>query len=238
MAYRAEPVATFIRRNLMASVSSRIVESGLRGFVTAARRWSLTFIDPLIGPGQLHSINAEWRAQMADHRSWVQVWFAGVISEVAGTLPAKDPWRRSPPRSWTDAVDIADPGSDAPGLDPVYVALADPLDELSSDLISVAFSGWRPLSQHIATLTDTVGQDRSFDLCVDALRWCIWRRRAYIPPTPETWVMVTMWAWSFRSPALAGGFGDFDEEIARAITDHQLPTSMVVESPGEGGHIA
>jgi hypothetical protein len=165
-------------------------------------------------------------------QQWCVVWFAGVMSEVAGTLPAKDPWRRSAPVTWADAIDIADPGSEAPGFDPVYVALEDPLDERSSSIIAVAFDGWDVLAGHIAGLIEDVGADRSFDLCADALRWLIWRRRAYMPPTPETWVMITMWSWAFRSPPLSNGSRAFDDEIALAITEHQLPTSMVREIPG------
>ncbi len=203
-------------------------------FAGAARRWSLVFIDPLIAPAQRNAVDSSWRSQMVDAPSWCVVWFAGVIAEIAGTLPAIDPWRQSPPRSWDDAIDIADPGSEAPGLDPVYVALADPLDEKSSEMITLAFAGWELLSEYIAALRETVGADELFDLCTDALRWLIWRRRAYMPPTPETWVMVTMWSWAFRSPALADGSGEFDEEIALAITEHRLPTSMVRENPGGG----
>lgn len=196
----------------------------------------MTLTDPLF-PSRLRAdIEDRFRLETRQHPSWSAVWFAGVLSDITGTLPLSDSWRSSPPHTWADATDVIEPSSDAPHLDPMLLALEQPLDDMATTLIQRSFYGWKvvlvDIEQIMATRSGVEpGVDRCFDLCTDAIRWSAHRRRAYCPPTPETWLLVSGFTWSWRARWVADGEPMDTDEVPTTIQRDRIPTPLPPERP-------
>lgn len=58
----------------------------------AAARWMLTLVEPLLSLEDRFDIEQDMGRAVANHPRWGAAWFAGMLYEVAATLPAGDPW--------------------------------------------------------------------------------------------------------------------------------------------------
>lgn len=57
-------------------------------------RWVITLSEPLISTRQRTIADRQMARFISRNSRWATAWFAGVISDIAETLPPDDPWRR------------------------------------------------------------------------------------------------------------------------------------------------
>lgn len=60
----------------------------------AVARWIVTLSEPLISTRARETADKNMSAFIATNSHWASAWFAGVISDIAQTLPPDDPWRQ------------------------------------------------------------------------------------------------------------------------------------------------
>ena len=185
---------------------------------------------------------------------WAAAFLGGMIADAMRTLPEEDPWRHlsarfqvgqasltrgevpRPPET-TGAVIGGKPfGTPDSGDDLVLLAPGDPSTEVSSAALAeglnpasaavLAFGadGWKHSAE---ALRASPADDRDlFDTGADALRWALWRRRAYVGmEDPMTMLSAMQWAWRAEQVNESGELELADSEkalIAQAIADHAI----------------
>lgn len=200
--------------------------------------WVMALYDALIPRDDVAARDAAMARWCRQEPSTAQVWFAGVIFSVMGTLPDTDPWShlsarvdRSTTRGTAPPPDVGatgehgrfgtvDDGRDLagnaedPALDLYLAALAESLDDRSAAVLAFARDGWR---QALVALSTVTSADATFDVGSAALRWAAWRRRCYIPADdPHLLTQAGLW---IRRARAAGSGNDWDEDAAaREVT--------------------
>lgn len=172
-------------------------------------RWSVTLVEPLIRPARRRAAEDDLESAHGARPDVVRLWFAGVTSDVARSLPAADPWRSlvlpndpsEPVRwpdgrrfgSWQDGLDTADPVLGDPALDPETVALVDSLSVVAGRVLVAAFAGWeRALAE---------AERAALSELVDTLRWAVWRRRQQsrrLAAGEDAWALESAHTWALR----------------------------------------
>lgn len=74
-------------------------------------RWVITLSEPLISTRQRDVADKNMAKFITRNSHWATAWFAGVISDIAQTLPPTDPWRRL--SAFVDLAKISTGHSDA-----------------------------------------------------------------------------------------------------------------------------
>jgi len=157
---------------------------------------------------------------------------SGVLADITGTLPDDDPWRslvlhdgsarwpdpdRPPFGTWESVTDVIEPSSDAPGLDPAFLALEEPIHPMATGLIRTSFAGWAETVEPLRGIPDGAGQPQTFDIATAAIRFAVHRRRSYGLPTDDVWPVVSGFAWAWRASWVVAGRPIDDEQIAKSI---------------------
>jgi hypothetical protein len=132
----------------------------------------VTLTEPLLSPDRRQRVETALADLAATRPRWLAYWAAGVLADIAGTLPRYDPWTRlsgrlgritvgpEPPETdgachaggqpygtWTDGADLVALVFERPEVDAAFAALADPLDTTAAGL--VAFAGNGPSWRHV-----------------------------------------------------------------------------------------
>jgi hypothetical protein len=127
----------------------------------------VTLTEPLLSPDRRQRVETAFADLASSRPRWLVNWAAGVLADIAGTLPRYDPWTRlsgrlgrltvglEPPANdgachaggqpfgtWSDGADLVALVFERPEIDAAFAALADPLDPMASGL--VAFAGHGP----------------------------------------------------------------------------------------------
>lgn len=79
---------------------------------TCAIRWGIGLVEPLLSVSQRVNDDQALAELGRTHPAWVRVFFAGVLSNLGGTLPADDPWRGASARIGRMAVGRKPPATD------------------------------------------------------------------------------------------------------------------------------
>lgn len=116
----------------------------------AVARWIITWSEPLLSTRARANADAAMAQFIQRNSRWSIAWFAGVISDVAATLPPEDPWRRlsarlevgeGEPLTFTHPLGAPAPettGAVRPdGI--AFSGLADSTDIVFSDLVEAPF---------------------------------------------------------------------------------------------------
>jgi hypothetical protein len=130
----------------------------------------VTLTEPLLSPDRRQRVETAFADLAATRPRWLAYWAAGVLADIAGTLPRYDPWTRlsgrlgrltvgpEPPETdgachaggqpygtWTDGADLVALVFERPEVDAAFAALADPLDTTAAGLLAFAGHGpsWR-----------------------------------------------------------------------------------------------
>lgn len=127
-----------------------------------------------------------------------------------------------------DGQDLVHPSfADAP-TDISLAALASGISEGGAALLAFAADGWDQAaraamalhSEHMAqTRDEREAANKFFGAASDALRWAVWRRRAYLGHADD-WTLVSGFAWLWRAEELAasGALPDGEwDEVRRAM---------------------
>lgn len=148
---------------------------------------------------------------------------------------------------WRDGLDIVPLVFEDPVRDVALAALSQPLSSTSAALIALSGQGWEPsITAHRAAYTIAVPADDATPSSVtypekwksgaagmslyrhasEALRWAIWRRRAY-GITDDPYVVESAFRWAVRADRIIlkekWNTAEVSAEIrAEAITDPQV----------------
>ncbi len=154
--------------------------------------WAVGLIEPLIDPGDRVAVAGRIRAQFASHTARATIVMAGVLADVADSLPADDRWRAADATTgfgtWRDGTDLIDVDTVRIREDLGLAALARPLDTDAVGLVVAAFQGFDAVTTVIGSLADPVGP------FMRAASWLVWRRRAYLGDgEPLPLLSVSVW---------------------------------------------
>ncbi|GEL47775.1 hypothetical protein CHO01_28910 [Cellulomonas hominis] len=212
--------------------------------------WAAALCEPLISTRRRADLDAAMRQRATESPRWAVIFFAGMVSDQIQTLPAEDPWRHlsaragdltrcdvpRPPDS-TGAVsggdvfgqpsqgeDLVDLSPGDPGAEVTSAALADGLEPPAAAVLAFAADGWRAAA---GALEEVLAQGHEvFEIGADALRWAVWRRRAYVGADDDL-TMLSAMQWAWRAQALSeGGALDLAESettmIATTLADYAV----------------
>ncbi len=212
-----------------------------------ALQWGIVMHDPLL-PDRARQRGVEHIDALAlEEPAWAAAFFGGVAADIAGTLPAEDPWRtlsgtagsihrgnaRLPPGvsgatwpsgamfgEWADFTDVTPLVSDVPETDPELAAVADPLDPAGVAVIPFAFDGWRSAAGALASLSDTglaLGP-----VGREAVRVLIIRRRSYGVESDDPWIIESIFDWGWRAEKVVEGWVPDDDALAERIARERI----------------
>ncbi len=153
---------------------------------------------------------------------------AGFASDLAATLPPNDPWRYAHPDAFgsiDDHTDLIPEFGDSPvGADWPLVAVR---GGLSPHAVTIVLGAFDPealtehLSQRIAG--DPAAATEEFG---DAVRWLVFRRRAFTGDYVDTWILKSASYWVDRDAAETSADvlddGSHQREIAKNLIDASL----------------
>ena len=133
----------------------------------AAARWVTTLVEPLLPASVRNALEHDMASLVAGQPDWSAAFLAGLLTDIGGTLPRDDPWRRlsgrvgklsvgdRPPAgtgacnpdgsrhgTWRDHQDLVPLVWDAPEHDPGLMAVAAGLSDASAALVA-----WSTLPQ-------------------------------------------------------------------------------------------
>lgn len=217
----------------------------------AAQRWAITLVEPLCSPSQRNAIEEAFYETALDYTGWWAVYVSGVLADITGTLPGDDPirqlellpdgsadWVAPHPYkfgTWQSVTDVVEPSSDAPTLDPSYLALEDPLHPVATGLIRRSLDGWAAVHQAIEQRIQSeaindlaqrrwpTGPTREiFDIATAAIRFAAHRRRSYGLPNDDVWPVVSGFTWTWRAQWVIDGRDIDEDQIALSIRQEQI----------------
>lgn len=237
--------------------------------------WSLTLTEPLLSLKRRARLeDGLARAHVTD-RELVELFLAGIVSDMVRTLPANDPWTelsarigdvtvgQEPPGAtgavtaagkpfgtWRDALDQTPLLHASPFDDPGLAALAgDDMVPEASAILAAGATGWRETAAMVAAayaagpsspgdysaITDIRTREtyargaalhHTREAAVQAVRWAIHRRRAYVG-SEDAWPSESAFRWAWRVTRQASGQKWSPDDVEHAIAAEQLrvPTS-------------
>ena len=102
-------------------------------------------------------------------------------------------------------TDIVFPSNADITLDAGLVALRDGIDPASAAVLGLASDSWQAPFQLLSSLEgDSEAATPVFNAACPALRWALWRRRAYIGKS-DPYPLLTAFAWLGRAERVASG---------------------------------
>lgn len=129
-----------------------------------------------------------------------------------------------------DCTDLAHPSFSDPSTDIGLAAVAGGISNAGAALLAFGADGARECQRAamviyteltVETRDPESSASKLFGACVDATRWALWRRRAYVG-LADDWTLASGFAWLWRAEELAA-HGDLPagewEEAARALAD-------------------
>jgi hypothetical protein len=184
--------------------------------------WAIGLVEPLIGPCDRTATVQAMHAQAGAHPVRASVLLAGVLCDLAASLPPSDPWQAVDPNrfgTWRDGTDLVDVDVATIREDIGLAALARDLEPDAVRLLAGTSDGWSKLAPVVAALPDPVGSSTR------AIAWLAWRRRAYLG-AGETYPVLAAFLWLRRAEAAAAG---------RTVTDdeHYLDVRETARIPDE-----
>jgi len=180
-----------------------------------ATSWAATLCEPLVSTERRVQIDLLLGDVADEAPRWMATFLGGMVADHIATLPDSDPWRHLVAQAdgtvlTTQGLPFGDErcGGDlvmsAPG-DPAAslqtAALAGGLEQPSALLLATAGQGWEPA---VGRLLEH-GTGRSMlDVGGAALRWAMWRRRAYVG-VDDPLAMLSAVSWVFRAGVVEVG---------------------------------
>lgn len=211
----------------------------MQRYQSAAQRWAMLLVEPLVSLAQRQRIEDDFRDAARSEPDWWTVYVAGVLADIVQTLPVDDAWRTlvlgddgaadwplgddfPTFGTWESVTDVIEPTSDAPRLDPSFVALEVPVPPRSTGLIQVAFQGWQALVGPVRQLVLQAGIDEAFDVGTAAIRFAQHRRRSYGLPADDIWAVVSGFTWAWRARWVVVGRQIDEDQIQLSIRQEQI----------------
>lgn len=123
-----------------------------------------------------------------------------------------------------DCTDVVPESFTVPATDPGLAAVASGISAEGAAVLAFGADGWlRCADAADAIHAELLGESRDpaeagaklFGACVDAARWSIWRRRAYLGQGDD-WTVASGFAWLWRAEQLATGGELGEDEWAEA----------------------
>ncbi|MHB8318100.1 MAG: hypothetical protein ACYDEP_02545 [Acidimicrobiales bacterium] len=203
----------------------------------AAQRWAILLVEPLCSLEQRQNVEGAFFATVVTKPEWWTVYISGVLADIVGTLPDDDPfrfitlrpdgsadWTDDRPQfgTWESATDVIEPSSDAPTLDPSFLAIEDPLPPLASGLICRAFAGWGAVVDPLSETLQHHGNRKTFDVATAAIRFAQHRRRSYGLPADDVWPVISGFMWAWRAHWVVDGRLLDEAQIASAIVTEKI----------------
>ena len=219
----------------------------------ALRQWSFTLSRPLLSPGQRARMEADLAKAHRLQPDQVQLFFAGIISDVVLTLPETDPWRKltgrfadgtagvDPPLwngaanadgsrfgTWRDATDLTPLEAGSVWDDHGLVEIADDLSPQAAAILAAGCYGWRECLAMIRTVR-TVGAPREHDGEVVAMFGSLeYAEIADLSFVREACVDAVRWGLFRRQSYL----GPIDEWPEQGLFEWAWRATRITEPPG------
>lgn len=177
-----------------------------------AVRWSLTLIEPMLSGRQRRRFESDFARLARTHSLWFDLYVAGVLHGLAGSLPLDDRWRQLAPLGRTavrpdgglfgdrsDFDDLLGPAdlADLAELNPLTVVAEDPLDSLSGSFIASSFTSLDGAKRVLAEERSAApSSDHLCESVEGAVRWLAFRRRSYRPSRHDSWFQFLSLEWA------------------------------------------
>jgi hypothetical protein len=226
-----------------------------------AIQWGAGLVDPLLS---IDRRVADEQAMVELGRAdpaWVRVFFAGLLSDLGGTLPSDDDWRGASARigqttvgpkapttdgavgkdgrpwgSWRDSLDVIDSIFGPPETDPELTALSEGLLPAAAALVVASMYGWKTCREVAAAAAENASAGEFHQIAVSAIRWVAHRRRSYGFPNNDPWMVESFIAWAWRANDVVAGNPVDESEIDRAIRQERVkshPLALLPDPPPE-----
>lgn len=218
----------------------------------AAVRWVVNLVEPLIPEPDRAERAAALEAACRASPGWAALFFAGLVSDLAGTLPGSDPWRAlsgrvgqvtvgaHPPRvdgaahpdgrafgTWQDGADLLEPVYADVELDPALSALSAGLSPGAAALLAAAGYGWDQAHR----VAEALGE-RVVTAGPDAVRWALHRRRAY-GVLSDPWPIESAYRWSWRADQHVAGRTWDSGAVAMSLVEESVEALSHLGLAGE-----
>ena len=147
--------------------------------IATMSQWSLTLTEPLLGLGARAKLEDDLSSLHHRDPETVHLFFAGLVSDLAQTLPTTDPWRSLSGRigavesgenapaengatwpngrvfgAFSDCTDLTPLSFSSPAEDPELCAVAPGLSAISAAILASGFSGWEKCFTMITSAFD------------------------------------------------------------------------------------
>lgn len=204
----------------------------------AGVHWGSTLVEPLLSPAQRDRLEADLHDAIAADPVWGAHYVVGVVTDLAATLPAADPWRTAeraetgatlegrPFGTVTDHHDLVPLLAPNPSIDVALVAVAEPIDPATAAFIASSFAGRDEALTALGELTATTPSD-IYRIGTEAIRTLTYRRRCY-RGWMDTWPLDSTWWWAEQSARILSGDTDTDTLVAisaERVLDETIPES-------------
>lgn len=187
-------------------------------------RWAITLVDPLFSDGERLRVREDLRAVVASDPQAVAAILGNVAADIAATLPSNDPWRPGTngasiiTGTLSDQTDLIPSALDE-GTDPELAAVAGAIESVATNLVDTAFVGSSEFAE--ALLDAWPDHEQIVGQATDAVRWLLFRRRAYKGPT-DLFVVECASAWATFMLADAQRHHDLAEERETRVIEETI----------------
>ena len=173
----------------------------------AVLEWATTFVDACAPDDMRIGVKVSLASAAAADPDTVATALAGLASDMAATLPATDPWRSVPPDAFGSVEDHTDlipefGDGDRLGADwPLYAVRGG----LSPNAVSIVLGAF-DREELIDRLRQQITQhpDMAMADFGDAMRWLLFRRRAFTGDYVDLWVLKSAAYWVGRADTEPG----------------------------------
>lgn len=196
-------------------------------------RWAITLVDPLFSDRERLQVREDLRAVVASDPQAVAAIIGNVAADIAATLPSNDPWRPGTngasiiTGTLSDQTDLIPPSLDE-GTDPELASVAEGIESAVADLVRTAFVGGTELAESL--LDAWPDHEEIVRRATDAVRWLLFRRRAYKGPT-DLFVVECASAWATFMLCDAQRQHDLAEERETRVVEETI--SDLAYNPSE-----
>ena len=215
-----------------------------------AIRWGMGLVEPLLSVTQRVNDDQAMAELGRTNPAWVRIFFAGVLSNLGGTLPDNDSWRGTSARigrmavgpnppsfdgavgtdwapwgTWEDSLGVTESVFSSPDVDPEFAALSEGLLPTAAALAAFSTHGWRLCREALEAAGKTTdGPEEFHQLATSSIRWAAHRRRSYGFPNNDPFLIESFLSWSWRATDVLAGRPVNQEEVDKAIRSERIKT--------------
>lgn len=200
--------------------------------------WAINFVEPLFTDGMREDNRANMQASCLERPMWAAAWFAGVLSDIVGSLPDRDPWKTLSRDAdgmvadkefgtWTSAIDIGTPiGLDDLSRALKYSAISTVMPSSSRDVFAAAGDGFDTCRECLVQRCGRNNGQAVFDIGSRSLAWACFRRRQYLG-FEDNFAVQVMSSWGRLADEAVHGRDRPDESVQYVVSEKLDNTSYL-----------